>query len=327
MVVKEKRLAASAAASQPKRTKRAEGLYEKYKGKAIPAAKLPRGRTPAGALKAICWNVGGLHALVANHRQLQLQKLVRDEKPELLGFLEHKLQEGEQVQDMVEKLRELLPDYEAAAFSCSKAKKGYSGVAVLRRKSRLVAGAKVTCPKLEKGPDEGRTVCVELQKCFVVFCYVPNSGDGLVRLKERLGNWDSKLRTFLRGLAKRKPVLLLGDMNVAHLDADIWNLEAPHVPKSAATTPEERASFGKLLEAGFVDGFAHLHPEAMGAFTYWSVRAGNRKPNRGLRLDYAVVTKDLAQGKGKARLADAFHLPAFAPSGDHCPVGATLVGV
>merc|ERR1719450_1749183 len=102
-----------------------------------------------------------------------------------------------------------------------------------------------------------------------------NSGEGLVRLKERLEKWDPRLRSYLQGLAKKKPVLLLGDLNVAHRDADIWNLEAPHVPKSSTTTPEERASFGKLLTSGFVDAFAELHPAARGAFTYWSIRAGN----------------------------------------------------
>merc|ERR1712187_874609 len=109
-----------------------------------------------------------------------------------------------------------------------------------------------------------------------------------------------------------------------HRDADIWNLEAPHVPKSSTTTPEERASFGRLLEGGFVDGFAQLHPEARGAFTYWSVRAGNRRPNRGLRLDYAVVSDDMVSGRRGPRLLDVVHLASYAPAGDHCPVSATL---
>merc|ERR1712032_140779 len=179
--------------------------------------------------------------------------------------------------------------------------------------------------KLEKGADEGRTICVDMPKLFVVVSYVMNSGDGLVRLKKRLGHWDPKMRSYLQSLSKKKPVVLLGDLNVAHRDEDIWNVEAPHVPKSSTTTPEERASFGKLLQAGFVDGFAHMHPDVKGAFTYWSVRAGNRKPNRGLRLDYAIASEGMfKKTKPGAKLADAFHLPAYAPSGDHCPVGAIV---
>lgn len=304
-----------------KRTKKLKGLYEKYKGKAIPEPKLPRKPASGRTFKAVCWNVGGLRAILAKRSQ-DLQKLVRQENPSLLGFLEHKLQDGEQVQQTTASLQALLPDYKPI-FTCSKAKKGYSGAAVLLRQD--IAGlAKVTPQKLEKGSSEGRTLLVEMPKFFVVICYVPNSGDGLVRLKERLRHWDPRLKKYLQDLARKKPVLLLGDLNVAHRDADIWNLEAPHVPKSSTTTPEERASFGKLLEAGFVDGFAHFHPDLHGAFTYWSIRAGNRKPNRGLRLDYAVVSTGMLKSKRNPQLVEAFHLPGFAPGGDHCPVGATL---
>jgi len=317
MVVK-KRPAADSREPSKKRTKRAEGLYEKYKGKAIPEPKIQRlGARGGGTFKAICWNVGGLRALLGNRGE-QLQKLIKEENPSVLGFLEHKLQE-EHVEQVSQTLKVLLPEY-TSFFSCSKVKKGYSGTAVLLRKDIVEGGAKVKFVKLERGSDEGRTVVVETAKFFIVVCYVMNSGDGLVRLKERLEQWDPKLRGYLKGLSKKKPVLLLGDLNVAYRDADIWNAEAPHVPKSASTTPEERASFGKLLGDGFIDGFAKMHGEARAAFTYWSIRAGNRKPNKGLRLDYIVVSSNMAP-----RLVDAFHLPAFAPSGDHCPVGATIL--
>merc|ERR1711879_1106206 len=112
------------------------------------------------------------------------------------------------------------------------------------------------------------------------------AGDALKRLDERIERWDVELRDRLTMLASKKAVLLIGDLNVAHLDLDIWNVEAPHIAKSAGTSPQERESFGKLLGAGFVDAFRHLHPDAHGAFTYWSVRAGNRPFNKGLRLDY-----------------------------------------
>jgi len=317
MVVK-KKPATDSREPPKKRTKRVEGLYEKYKGKSIPEPKVKRlGAHSSRTFKAVCWNVGGLRALLANRGQ-QLQKLVKEERPSLLGILEHKLQEGEHVEQVTQTLKVLLPEYDSF-FSCSKVKKGYSGTAVLLRRDVVESGAKVKFVQLERGSDEGRTIVVETAKLFVVICYVMNSGDGLVRLKERLEQWDPKLRAYLVGLSKKKPVLLLGDLNVAHRNVDIWNAEAPHVPKSASTTPEERKSFGKLLGAGFVDGFVRKHYETKGAFTYWSIRAGNRKPNRGLRLDYVVVSTSMVD-----RLIDAFHLPAFAPSGDHCPVGAII---
>ncbi|CAJ1336144.1 unnamed protein product [Effrenium voratum] len=126
-----------------------------------------------------------------------------------------------------------------------------------------------------------------------VLCYVPNSGDGLKRLTERIEQWDVQLKERLLALAQKKQVVLMGDLNVAHRDQDIWNAEAPH---------------------------------ALGAFTYWSVRAGNRKVNRGLRLDYVLVSESLVSDKDEEvpRLCDAFHLPSVA-TGDHCPVGAVFL--
>merc|ERR1711904_447999 len=120
--------------------------------------------------------------------------------------------DGTQVDAARKDLTDLLPDYVESHFSCSKAKLGYSGTCVLLRHRPLA----VTCEKLEGGEDEGRTICVELADLFLVLCYVPNSGDGLVRLQERVGEWDGKLRDYLRSLkARGKPVVLMGDLNVA----------------------------------------------------------------------------------------------------------------
>jgi len=114
---------------------------------------------------------------------------------------------------------------------------------------------------------------------------------------------------------------------VAHLDIDIWNVTAKHIPKSAGTTPRERESFGKLLEdVELVDAFRVLHPDATGCFTYWSTRAGNQNINRGLRLDYALLSKALASdgAAGSLRLHFCDAQKEYAPNGDHCP---TLVGL
>jgi len=133
------------------------------------------------------------------------------------------------------------------------------------------------------------------------------------------------MREHLKQLSESKPVVLLGDLNVAHLDADIWNVTAKHIPKSAGCTPREREAFGTLLAEGpYVDCFRHLWPEATGAFSYWSTRSGNQLLNRGLRLDYAVASPPLVEGGGGIALHDCAYLAEYAPNGDHAPTLVSL---
>lgn len=313
----------------PKKSKKPkpEGLYTKYKEDGfIPEPSIPRTHLPAGtkSLKAVFWNLGGLRGFLKN-RPEALPELARLEKPDVLGLMEHKLQEsGADSENAMKMLLEALPDYETAALNCSTLKKGYSGTLILVRKDGPKPLSVTPC-ELPSAKDEGRLIVTEFEELILVLAYVPNSGDTLQRLDERIGQWDAQLRDKLKELNSKKPTVLLGDLNVAHRDADIWNVEAPHVPKCAGTTPKERESFSSLLGTGFVDGFAHFHPEALGAFTYWSVRAGNRPKNRGLRLDYAVAPSSLlASESGAPSLVDVFHLPEMSPGGDHCPVGALL---
>ena len=129
------------------------------------------------------------------------------------------------------------------------------------------------------------------------------------------------MRAHLKELGASKPVVLLGDLNVAHLDVDIWNVTAKHIVKSAGCTPREREAFGVLLADGpYVDCFRHLWPDATGCFSYWSTRSGNQLLNRGLRLDYAVGSSNLAEGGGATyELYDCAMLDEFAPNGDHAP--------
>uniref|UniRef100_A0A7S4D5F5 Endonuclease/exonuclease/phosphatase domain-containing protein n=1 Tax=Heterosigma akashiwo TaxID=2829 RepID=A0A7S4D5F5_HETAK len=150
--------------------------------------------------------------------------------------------------------------------------------------------------------------------------YVPNSGDKLARLGYRVGTWDPSLRRYLGQLDAQKPVVVLGDFNVCHLDADFYNPEDPRTKKQSATTPEERSSFSELLDAGFIDTFRWKHPEASGAYSYWSQRARNRPYNRGLRIDYALVSQRLEN-----RIIDAFILHEETEGrNDHCPVALVL---
>ena len=174
---------------------------------------------------------------------------------------------------------------------------------------------------------EGRAICVEFDEVFVVSAYVPNSGQDLKRLDYRLGTWERDMNAYLSSLDRIKPVIYIGDLNVAHLDRDIWNVDAKHVPKSAGCTPQERSAFGSLLEnCGLVDSFRHFNPDADHWYSYWSMRAGNYAVNRGLRLDYALISSRCAEtgaheSHGVA-LEDSFLVSDI--NIDHCPCGITV---
>jgi exodeoxyribonuclease III len=170
---------------------------------------------------------------------------------------------------------------------------------------------------------EGRTITAEFPLFYLTNVYVPNSGQKLERLGYRTGSWDADFLAKMRRLGEEggKPVIWLGDLNVAHGAKDTWNEGAKHLAKSAGTTAEERASFEAQLGAGFVDAFRHLHPDGRGHYSYWSQRAGNREPNKGLRLDYFICSSGLMEdGDGKkAIVRDCYMVPDELGS-DHCPI-------
>ena len=172
---------------------------------------------------------------------------------------------------------------------------------------------------LPKHDGEGRTVTAEFPLFYLTNVYVPNSGQKLDRLGYRTEEWDTDFLNKMQQLEKSKPVIWLGDLNVAHNEKDTWNEGAKHLAKSAGTTAEERASFDRQLGAGFVDAFRHLHPDAMGHYSYWSQRAGNREPNKGLRLDYFICSKDLMEDSQKVVVRDSYMVPDELGS-DHCPI-------
>jgi len=239
----------------------------------------------------------------------------------VLALSEHKLSEAK-AKAGSDELMALCPEYTPHWAICT-AKNGYSGIGVLVKKSLNVLDVKID---QIANLNEGRTVTLELDDVFVVSTYVPNSGQDLKRLDYRIDTWDPALRAHVAQLQQTKSVCVLGDLNVAHLDADIWNVSAKHIAKSAGTTPRERASFGTTLEeVGLADAFRTLHPDAAGCFSYWSTRSGNQHLNRGLRLDYALLSKALVDG-GSAPLQLHFcdMLKEYAPNGDHCP---TVLGL
>ena len=185
--------------------------------------------------------------------------------------------------------------------------------------------------------DEGRVLTLEFDSFFLVFAYVPNSGMKLERLAYRVNAWDEDFRAYLAFLDNKKPVVLGGDLNVGHLDADIYNKDAPHVKKSAGLTPEERLSFTKTLEdVNLRDTFRAFHQNATGWFTYWSGRVGNRPKNRGLRLDYFLASarafgcEGSGSGSGSGSPANVEVLDGYildrltVGASDHAPLGVTL---
>eukprot|EP00041_Stephanoeca_diplocostata_P018169 m.378888 g.378888 ORF g.378888 m.378888 type:complete len:552 (-) comp20940_c0_seq1:169-1824(-) len=182
---------------------------------------------------------------------------------------------------------------------------------------------------------EGRSIIVEFENFYVINLYVPNSGRSLERLDDRVNLWDEDLRAFATKLDHEKPVILTGDFNVAHLDADIYNYDAKHIAKTSGCTPRERESFGKWLEDGcnFKDAFRHFHADVKGAFTFYStMKPEARLPtmNQGLRLDYFLCSKRLFSSAEEHQPTCSVHDSwLFDPKdttcvSDHCPIGLEL---
>lgn len=172
--------------------------------------------------------------------------------------------------------------------------------------------------------NEGRTVILDFPWATIANVYVPNSGQNLERLDYRTQEWDKFFLRYMQGKQEegggRRPVIWLGDLNIAHRALDIWNDGAKHLDKQAGVTPQERASFTWQLEdGGFVDAFRRLHPEARGHYSYWSMRAGNREPNKGLRLDYFVCSSDLFSEDSKVIVRDSY-MDMDQLGSDHSPV-------
>lgn len=241
-------------------------------------------------------------------------------------------------------------------WSCSTEKKGYSGTAVFVKargektakqkeigsffapKSRPIAKKTEKSSDVSNTPEtltpldvyydigkpidnEGRTIVVEYPWATLTNVYVPNSGQDLKRLDYRTTEWDKDFLEFhqKKQADRDKPVIWLGDLNIAHKAEDVWNDGAKHLEKQAGVTPQERASFQEQLDSGFVDAFRKLHPTAKGHYSYWSMRAGNRDPNKGLRLDYFICSPDLFEEESEVVVRDSYILKDCTGS-DHCPV-------
>lgn len=247
-------------------------------------------------LRFISWNVNGLRAVVK--KDPSFADVFEALDADVFALQETKLQEGQ--------LELGLPGY-VQTWSYAE-RKGYSGTAVFSREEPLQVVRQIGCPCAD---DEGRVCALEFDRFWFVNVYTPNAKNELARLDERL-EWDAAYREFLHGLAAQKPVVTCGDFNVAHEEIDLKNPKTNR--GNAGFSDEERASFSELLAAGFTDTFRAQHPDLEGAYSWWSYRFNARKNNAGWRIDYFLVSDEVAD-----RVVDAsIHNEVF--GSDHCPV-------
>ena len=249
-------------------------------------------------MKFISWNTNGLRACIGKGFTDAFSALDAD----FFCLQETKLQPG-QLELPLEGYRQYWNYAE---------KKGYSGTAVFARQTPLSVRYGLGQPELDT---EGRLITLEYPDFFLVTCYTPNAQRGLARIDHRL-KWDAAFRTYLVGLDEQKPVIACGDLNVAHREIDLKNPGSNR--GNAGFSDEERASFGRLLEAGFTDTFRYLHPDVTGAYTWWSYMFNARANNAGWRIDYFLVSDRIAPAVTAAPI-----YPDILGS-DHCPVGLEI---
>lgn len=244
--------------------------------------------------KMISWNVNGLRAAVGKNFKEVFDSLDAD----IFCIQETKLQEGQ---------IDLEFDGYKSYWNYAE-KKGYSGTAIFTKEEPTDVFYGINEPFYD---NEGRVITLEFENYFFLTCYTPNSQSELKRLEYRM-SWEEKFLTYLKKLEKTKPVILCGDLNVAHKEIDLKN------PKTnmgnAGFTNEEREKFGTLLDSGFIDTFRYFHPDEPGRYSWWSYRFNARKNNAGWRIDYFLVSEEL-----KDKLVSADILSDIQGS-DHCPV-------
>ena len=251
-------------------------------------------------MKLISWNVNGLRACLQKGFLEQFNRLDAD----FFCLQETKLQMGQVALE--------LPGYEQ--YWCCAEKKGYSGTAIFTRHTPLSVTYGLGIPELDT---EGRLITLEYPQFYIVTCYTPNAQRGLARIDHRM-RWDEAFRAWIVQLDQKKPVILCGDLNVAHQEIDLKNPGSNR--GNAGFSDQERDSFSKTLSLGFTDTFRHLHPDVTGAYTWWSYMFHARENNAGWRIDYFLVSN---------RLKNEIHrTPIYAdiPGSDHCPVGLELGG-
>ena len=249
-------------------------------------------------LKFISWNVNGLRACYDKGFADAFNRLEAD----FFCLQETKMQEGQ-----------LDVQFEGYQSYWNYAeKKGYSGTAIFSKVKPLSVTYGLG---IEEHDHEGRVITLELESYYLITVYTPNSQEELRRLDYRM-KWDDDFRAYLKKLEEKKPVIVCGDLNVAHKEIDLKNPKTNR--KNAGFTDEERAKFTTLLESGFTDTFRYFYPEQEGIYSWWSYRFKAREKNAGWRIDYFLASASLNDKlKGAAIHTDIF-------GSDHCPVELTI---
>ena len=237
-------------------------------------------------MKIIAWNVNGIRSLM---KETLLYNLIEEEKPSILCIGETKI--SCPFIDVQTELTEKIKGYKNRFWSPCKTKGGYSGTAIFSKKKpeQVIYGLKDKDHK--EIDDEGRVICLEFKKFYLLHVYTPNSGAELARLNYRVKIWDHAFRDYIIQLEKKKPTIVCGDLNVAHQVIDLKNPKTN--TKTAGFTKEERQSFDKLLtETNLIDTFRALHPDTI-KYSYWSYRFNSRKKDTGWRIDYFLLNEKL----------------------------------
>lgn len=249
-------------------------------------------------MKLISWNVNGLRACM----QKGFMDFFNEADADIFCIQESKLQEGQ--------IELTLPGYEQ--YWNYAEKKGYSGTAVFTKTKPLSVSLGIG---IEEHDKEGRVITLEYDGFYLVTCYTPNSQNELARLPYRM-KWEEDFLAYLKKLDEQKPVILCGDLNVAHKEIDLKNPKTNR--KNAGFSDEERAKMTALLGSGFTDTFRYFYPDAEQIYSWWSYRFKAREKNAGWRIDYFITSERL-----NPRLIDAkIHTEVF--GSDHCPVELTI---
>ena len=245
-------------------------------------------------MRLVSWNVNGIRACVNKGFSESFASLDAD----IFAIQESKMQKDQLILET--------PGYHQY-WNYAK-KKGYSGTAVFTKKEPLSV---VNGMGIEEHDQEGRLITLDMGDYYFVCVYVPNSQNELKRLDYRM-QWENDFRAYLYKMSKEKPVIMCGDLNVAHKEIDLKNPSANH--KNAGFTDEERGKFTELLDAGFVDSFRYKYPDLTDTYSWWSYRFNARERNAGWRIDYFVVSDSI-----KDKIVDAkIHSDIY--GSDHCPV-------
>lgn len=249
-------------------------------------------------MKLISWNVNGIRACLTKGFEERFQELDAD----IFCLQETKCQQGQVKLD--------LPGYYQYWNYANR--KGYSGTAIFTKKKPLSVFYGMG---IEEHDKEGRVITLEFEEFYMITVYTPNSQSELRRLEYRM-QWEKDFLSYLLNLQEKKPVIVCGDLNVAHKDIDLKN------PKTNRNNPgftdEERACFSTVMESGFIDTFRYFYPELEGAYSWWSYRFKAREKNAGWRIDYFLVSPSL-----KTKLADA-KIHSEIMGSDHCPIELTI---